>query len=120
MPAPRGLLSEQIHTPGNSYDAKYRGWGQIFGSNPQECAGGMVMDEIDTCIIEIIFWTQSKQCGQWLMQVTISSITFPPPPPAHPKIFSQKIAPSWGSGTLAFAQGAGICWGSSQGEGIGL
>ena len=49
VPAPREL-SQQI-PPGKSWDAKAPGWGQIFDANPRGCAGGMVMDEIDTCII---------------------------------------------------------------------
>ena len=104
MPAPRELLSQQIHTPGNSYDAKSPRLGQIFGSNPQECAGGMVMDEIDTCIIEIIFLTQSKQCGQWVMEVTVSSITIPP---RTPRDFHQKFAPTMGLWHPSFCSGGG-------------
>ena len=36
--------------PGKSWNAKAPGWGQIFGANLRGCAGGLVMDEIDTCI----------------------------------------------------------------------
>ena len=48
--APRELPQQILAPPppGKSLDAKAPGWGQIFGANPG-CAGGMVMDEIDTC-----------------------------------------------------------------------
>ena len=39
MPAPR-QLPQQIPAPGKSLDAKAPGWGQVFGPNPQGCAGG--------------------------------------------------------------------------------
>ena len=50
MPAPWELPQQIPTPPGKSLDAKAPGWGQMFGANPQGCAGGMVMDEIDTCI----------------------------------------------------------------------
>ena len=48
---PSGAIPTNPRPPGKSHeDAKAPGWGQIFGTNPRGCAGGMVMDEIDTHI----------------------------------------------------------------------
>ena len=48
MSAPREL-PQQI-PPGQKLGCKSPRVGQIFGANFRGCAGGMVMDEIDTCI----------------------------------------------------------------------
>ena len=53
MPAPLELSQQIPPPPGKSWDAKTPGRGQIFGANPRGCAGGMVMDEIDTCITTV-------------------------------------------------------------------
>ena len=52
MPASRAL-PQQIPPPGNNLDAK--ALGQIFGANLRVCVGGggVVMDEIGTCIIKM-------------------------------------------------------------------
>ena len=50
MPAPRELPQQIPASPGKSLDAKVPGWGHIFGTHPLGVRG-MVMDEIDTCII---------------------------------------------------------------------
>ena len=67
MPAPREL-SQQIPAPGQMLGCKTPGWGQIFGANPRRCArgGGVVMDEIDTCIIPTM-----KPAHVIVMQVSI-------------------------------------------------
>ena len=50
MPAPREL-SQHIPAPGQKLGCKSPRVGANFGANPRECAGGgVVMDEIDTCI----------------------------------------------------------------------
>ena len=55
MPAPRELLSQQIHTPRVTPTTQNpQGEGKYLVQIPRS-AQGMVMDEIDTCIIEIIF-----------------------------------------------------------------
>ena len=54
---PSGAAPTNLQPSGKSLDAKAPGWGQIFGANPRGCVGvcvcvgGMVIDEIDTCII---------------------------------------------------------------------
>ena len=53
MPAPR-KLSQQIPAPQAKARMQKPRMGQIFGANPGGCAGGMVMDEIDTCIRTLI------------------------------------------------------------------
>ena len=50
MPASQELPQHISPPPGKSLDVKAPGWRQIFGANPWGCVGGMVMDEIDTCI----------------------------------------------------------------------
>ena len=50
MPAPREL-PQQIPAPRPKLGCKSPRVGQIFGANSGRCAGRMVMDEIDTCII---------------------------------------------------------------------
>ena len=56
MPASREL-PQQIPPPGNSLDAKVPGWGkflvQIYGCAWEGGGGGVVLDEIDTCIIKM-------------------------------------------------------------------
>ena len=50
MPTPLEL-PQKIPTPlCKSWDAKAPGWEEIFGANPRGYVGGMVMDEIVTCI----------------------------------------------------------------------
>ena len=58
MPAPREL-PQQIPTPRAKANMEKCGWGQIFDANSRGVCGGggMVMDEIDTCIIASRQWT---------------------------------------------------------------
>ena len=49
MPSPLGAAPTNPCTSAIDWMQKRPGWGQIFGANPW-VLGGMVMDEIDTCI----------------------------------------------------------------------
>ena len=50
---PSGAAPTNPHPPGKSLDAEALGRGQVFGANPRGARGeGLVIDEIDTCIIE--------------------------------------------------------------------
>ena len=62
MPATRELSQQMLAPLGKTRMQKPQGaWGQIFGANPRGCAGeGMVMDEIDTCIINREFGPYGK------------------------------------------------------------
>ena len=57
---PSGAAPTNSRHLGKSLDAKAPGWGQIFDSNPRGCAGGMDMDEIDTCITDFRSISETK------------------------------------------------------------